>query len=103
MKIQRISTNGFRGLPDRAFELAEARGGHPFDLVLVTGAAGAGKTSFLEAIVAAKEDVGAYGASRSAAACVRPGELGAKVRVEWVLSEDERARAGAVASPVTTE
>jgi hypothetical protein len=103
MKIQRISTNGFRGLPDRSFELVEARGGSPFDLVIVTGGAGSGKTSFLDAILAAKEDVGPYGPKRSSAEYVRPGELGAKVRVDWLLSSDERTRAGAAEAAVSTE
>jgi predicted ATPase len=103
MKIQRISTNGFRGLPDRSFELVEGRGGRPFDLVLVTGPAGSGKTSFLDAIIAAKEDVGAYGPRRSAAELVRPGEAGAKVRLSWVLGADERARAGGSAAEIATE
>jgi hypothetical protein len=103
MKIQRLSTNGFRGLPDRSFELGDARGGSPFDLVLVTGPAGSGKTSFLDAIVAAKENVGPYGQMRPPAEYVRRGESGAKVRVDWILSEGERERSGAMASKIATE
>jgi hypothetical protein len=103
MKIQRLITNGFRGLPDRSFELGEARGGSPFDVVYVTGPAGSGKTSFLDAIVAAKEDVAPYGQPRSSAEYVRRGESGAKVRVDWVLSADERARSGAQTDLISTE
>jgi hypothetical protein len=103
MKIQRLITNGFRGLPDRTFELGEPRGGSPFDLVFVTGPAGSGKTSFLDAIVAAKENVGPYGQLRAPAEYVRRGESGAKVRVDWVLSEEERSRSGAPSSQIATE
>jgi hypothetical protein len=103
MKIHRIITNGFRGLPDRTFELGAPRGGAPFDVVFVTGPAGSGKTSFLDAIVAAKENVGPYGQPRSPTEYVRRGESGAKVRVDWVLSEGERVRSGATASLIPTE
>lgn len=103
MKIQRLITNGFRGLPDRAFDLGEARGDKPFDIVFVTGPASSGKTSFLDAIVAAKENVGPYGQRRPPAEYVRRGESGAKVRVDWLLSEAESARTGAQKSRIATE
>jgi hypothetical protein len=103
MKILRISTNGFRGLPDRTFELGEPGSPQPFDVVCVTGPAGSGKTSFLEAILAAKENVGPYGPPTGQAEYVRGGESGAKVRVDWVLSGDERARTGALTNVMSSE
>lgn len=103
MKIKRIITNGFRGLPDRTFDFTSPRTGAPADLVLVTGPSGSGKTSLLEAILAAKEDVAPYGLKRAASAFIRPGETAAKVRVDWVLAQDERARVGATGADLSSE
>lgn len=54
MRLTEISIDGVRGVTVSA-RLAETGS------LVVTGAAGAGKTAFLEAIVAAKESAGAYG------------------------------------------
>jgi hypothetical protein len=103
MKIRRISTLGFRGLPDRAFDFIDTRTGSPNDTVIVTGPSGAGKTSFLDALIAAKEDVGPYGGKESAAFYVEKGGDAAKVRAEWHLSADEVARVGATSGEFVTE
>lgn len=103
MKIKRVVTNGFRGLPDRTFDLTSTRTGNAANIVLVTGPAGIGKTSFLEAIIAAKEDVGPYGLKRPSISFIRPGEAAAKVRIDWVLTSDEKARVGATESEITSE
>lgn len=103
MKIKRLLTNGFRGLPDRAFDFTSPRTGAPADMVVVTGPSGSGKTSLLEAILAAKEDVGPYGLKRSPSAFIRPGDAAAKVRVDWVLTQEERARVGATGSELSSE
>jgi hypothetical protein len=102
MKLAHLAVAGFRGLPDRAFDLCGRSNGSPHDVVLVTGDGGAGKTSFLDAILAAKEDVGAYGPRRPAAALVRPGARAARVEVRWLLSEEERRRAGLSDAEVST-
>ena len=91
MKIARVTTSGVRGLPDRTFELADPATGRPLDVVFVTGPPGAGKTSFLDAIAAAKEDVAPYGPRRSPAPYVRRGAVAAKIRIDWWLTDDERA------------
>lgn len=103
MKIRRLTTNGFRGLPDRTFDFMATRAGAPADLVLVTGPSGSGKTSFLEAIIAAKEDVGPYGLKLSPGSLVRTGESAAKVQVDWVLTAEERARVGATGAELSSE
>ena len=95
MKIQRLSVDGFRGLPDRSFLFTEPRSGRAAPLVVVTGPTGSGKTSFLEAIIAGKERVAAYGPVPSESACVRPGAGAAKVKIAWELSEGDRQRTGA--------
>ncbi len=103
MKIKRLTTNGFRGLPDRTFDFSNARTGVSADLVLLTGSSGCGKTSLLEAIIAAKEDVGSYGLKISPGSFVRVGEAAAKVHIDWVLSSEERARVGATGADLSSE
>jgi hypothetical protein len=102
MKLARLSVSGFRGLPDRAFDFTDSSTGSPHGVVLVTGDSGAGKTSFLDAILAAKEDVGAYGPRRSPASFVRSGAQTARVDVRWWLSPEERLRAGIAEAEITT-
>jgi GTPase SAR1 family protein len=103
MKIKGLTTNGFRGLPDRTFDFTVPRTGVTADIVLVTGPSGSGKTSLLEAIIAGKEDVGSYGLRISPGSFVRVGEAAAKVRIDWVLSSEERARVGATGADVSSE
>jgi hypothetical protein len=102
VKVTRLAIAGFRGLPDRAFDLTDSSNGSPHGVVLVTGHSGAGKTSFLDAILAAKEDVGAYGPRRPPASFVRPGARAARVEVHWWLSPEERQRAGITEAEITT-
>lgn len=103
MRVRRLSTDGFRGLPDRSYSLIDPRTDGGFGLVLVTGSRASGKTSFLEAIIAAKEQVGPYGAASDPAIFLRAGETGAKVRVEWELSPVERDRYGSPRRAIMTE
>jgi hypothetical protein len=102
MKILRIRSEGFRGLPDRVFDFAAPGTSEPHALVFVTGSPASGKTSLLEAIIAAKEDVGAYGARRSSGACVRSGARIAQLDATWLLSPAERASTGLDAPTITT-
>ncbi|EYF02665.1 hypothetical protein [Chondromyces apiculatus] len=94
MKIRKLSVDGFRGLPDREFSLIDPRSDAAFSLVLVTGPRASGKTSFLDAIIAAKEQVGPYGPEQPASSLVRLDATAAKVRVDWELSNAERERFG---------
>lgn len=103
MKVRKLITDGFRGLPDRSYNLVDPRSDSGFGLVLVTGSRSSGKTSFLEAIIAAKEQVGPYGAAMPSSSYLRAGEATAKVRVEWEISEPERARCGAPKRAIMTE
>jgi hypothetical protein len=102
MKIVRITTDGFRGLPDRAFELASPGTGEPLPMVFITGPASSGKTRLLDVIAASKEDIAPYG-MRPSGDFVRPGEAAAKIRMTWLLSDDERARGGAEQALITSE
>ncbi|NUO53061.1 MAG: ATP-binding protein, partial [Polyangiaceae bacterium] len=103
MRIRKIAFDGVRGLPDREFDLTDAKGGYAAGLVVVTGAQSTGKTSFLDAIVAAKESVGPYGAPPAPSSVVRPGEENAKIRVHWELSQLERERYGLPDAVVLSE
>ncbi|AKT42214.1 AAA family ATPase [Chondromyces crocatus] len=94
MKVQRVSVDGFRGLPDKAFPFIDPSNGRAGSLVVVTGATGSGKTSLLEAIIAGKEKVAAYGPMRPDTTYVRPGAGAAKVKIVWELSDAERGRTG---------
>ena len=48
MKLARLTVAGFRGLPDRAFDLTSRLTAAPCDVVLVTGDIGAGKASVIK-------------------------------------------------------
>ncbi len=86
--------DGFRGLPDRELSLVDERTGRAAGVVAITGSAASGKTSLLEAIVAAKESVGPYAGPPAASEVVRYDAESAKVRVEWEPSGVERERYG---------
>ncbi|MBL9021526.1 MAG: hypothetical protein JNL21_04975 [Myxococcales bacterium] len=103
MRIRKVSFDGVRGLPDKEFDLTDSKTGWAARLVVVTGAQSSGKTSFLDAIVAAKEHVGSYGSPPGSASVVRAGEEAAKIRVEWELSQLERDRYGLVEPTVVAE
>ncbi len=103
MRIRKVWFDGVRGLPDREFDLTDAKSGGAARLVAITGAASSGKTSFLDAIVAAKEHVGSYGSPPAPASVVRLGEDAAKIRVEWELSQLERDRYGVTEQALVAE
>jgi energy-coupling factor transporter ATP-binding protein EcfA2 len=95
MKLRRVTTDGVRGLRDRAYDLCDPRTGSAATTVVVTGPSGSGKTSLLDAIAAAKEDIAPWGARHSWARVVRAGAGAAKIKVEWQLDEDDARRMGA--------
>lgn len=94
MKILKLTTRKFRGLPDGEYSFADRTSGAPLDVVLVTGAARSGTTSLLEAIIAAKEAAGAYGLTPLPAQCLRHGATDGLVEATWLLSARERSAAG---------
>jgi hypothetical protein len=94
MKVRRVTTDGVRGLADRARDLIDPHTGAAASVVVVTGPSGSGKTSFLDAIAAAKEDVAPWGARPSWSRVVRHAAGSAKIKVEWELNEEERRRMG---------
>jgi hypothetical protein len=91
VKLRRVELRGVRTLPDAAFDLVDPRSGAPLPLVLVTGPTASGKTRFLEAILAAKEQIAPYTAPPSAAAWIRPDGDTARIALTFQLDERERA------------
>ena len=102
MKLRKIVVDGVRGLPDREIDLRDARGAAA-RLVVVTGPSASGKTSLLDAIVAGKERVGAYGAIPGPAVVVRAGEDAAKIKLDWELSSLECNRYGLTDAVIHSE
>jgi hypothetical protein len=94
MKIAVLRAQGFRGLPDQTFNFTHLGSGAPLDVILITGETSSGKTSLLEAIIAAKEDVGAYGTPPAQATYLRVGAPTARLEATWLLSAGEAHRAG---------
>jgi energy-coupling factor transporter ATP-binding protein EcfA2 len=103
MKISRIVTNGIRGLPDRGFDLADPASGQPHDLVLITGPTGSGKTSLLDAVAAAKDDVGPYGPAQRPHNILRRDVSAGKITASWFLGAEERKNLGFPDQAVQTE
>lgn len=95
MKLLKLKTEGFAGLPDRVYSFGADD--KPYDVVLVTGGAASGKTRLLHAIIAAKEDVGSYGGPRVSCGSV------AKLGATWHLSESDQYHAGSSQEAVSTE
>jgi energy-coupling factor transporter ATP-binding protein EcfA2 len=103
MKLRRVTTDGVRGLADRAYDLTDARTGAAAPVVVLTGPSGSGKTSFLDAIAAAKEDIAPWGARHSWTKVVRNGAGAAKIRLTWELDDEEQKRMGLDARVVESE
>lgn len=103
MKIRKIAFDGVRGLPDREFDLTDPKTNRAARLVVVTGGRASGKTSFLDGIVMAKEQIAPYAAAPAAVDVVRPGEDAAKIRTTWELSPHERDFHGAAETEIGSE
>lgn len=88
MQLVELRGSNFAGLPDGTYSLRCADGA-PARCVLITGASGAGKTAFLEAVVACKEALAPYGpAARPDERKARP-DAGVHLRTRWLLDQEE--------------
>jgi hypothetical protein len=92
-----------RALPDGIFDMVDPRTGAAHPLVLVTGPSASGKTRFLEAVMAAKEQIAPYAAQPSAAGWIRPDGESARVALTVELDERERAWGALDESVVTAD
>lgn len=103
MKLLRLVLENFRGAPNGAYPFTHPSTGAVVDTVFVTGPAASGKTSFLEAVAALKESVGAWGMPPNAARLVRKGAASGRIEGTWLLSAAEMARAQVEQPTVVTE
>lgn len=98
MKLTRVELKGVRNLPNLELPLVSP-GDEPF---VVTGPAGSGKTSFLEAIAAAKEASAPYGLAPDAASFRSRTRHDGHLAIDWQLAPDERKAVGARGDTVAT-
>lgn len=98
MRLDGLSTKGFRGVSDGRYAWPKGS-----DLVVVTGPPASGKSSFLSAIIAAKELSAPYGATRLPREYLRLGSRTATVSLEWSFAPAEARFAGLDAASVTTD
>lgn len=101
MRIKHLDVDGIRSLPDGRLSFATSTGAA--DTVAITGPLGSGKTTVLDAIVAAKESVGSYGSPPDPRPLIRRGLDAAKIRATWELAESERAQFGLGETALTSE
>jgi energy-coupling factor transporter ATP-binding protein EcfA2 len=101
VKIVRLETSNVRGLHDGTYELSSR--GQPRNLTVVVGPRASGKTSLLEAIVFAKESVGAYGLIPRTTGWLRRGAATGFLRATFFLEPDERALAEAAEAEISIE
>jgi energy-coupling factor transporter ATP-binding protein EcfA2 len=93
VKLRDLTCAGLRGVPDGNYSFADARTGVPLAVVLITGGPGSGKTTLLEAVAAAKEAIGSYGAPPDPKRLCRPGAGAARLTATWILTDAERDHA----------
>jgi hypothetical protein len=93
MKILRATFLGVRGVPDITIDLTDPRTGMPHGVVAIVGRSGSGKTRMIEALIAAKEAIGAYGPITPGATWIGAGSA-AKILVTFLLDDAERDYAG---------
>ncbi len=103
MKVLRATFLSVAGLPDMTVDLGDPSSGVAHDVVAVTGPASSGKTRLVEALVAAKEVIGACGPPVDADAWLQPGKSAAKIELTFAFDESERRAAGLDRAVFTAE
>jgi predicted ATPase len=93
MKLVRLKLANVGAIADGDYALVDRRTGRPLDVVIVTGGPASGKTTLLEAIIAAKEGVGAYGPPPDGSRLLRSGKSSGRIEATWWLSAQEVERA----------
>lgn len=89
MKLASLRLDGFLGAPSGDYVLCDTTG-KPKPLVLVTGGARCGKSSFLEAIGVMRQHLSMTGPLPSPEALLARGARKGELAASWVLSEDEQ-------------
>jgi energy-coupling factor transporter ATP-binding protein EcfA2 len=101
VKIAKIETKSLLWFPDAARSFSSAATNQPHPVIAITGGPGSGKTSLLEAILAAKETIAPHG-RRSSRLWGRDNRS-ATVSIEWAFDEVERDFGGLDTPRVTTD
>ncbi len=102
MKLVRVRLTNIGCLPDGEYSFLDRHTGRPLAIALVTGAACSGKTTLLEAVVAAKEAAGAYAPPADARPLLRRGADRGAIEATWAFDEQEIARLGLREGVATT-
>ncbi len=102
MKLYAVKTVDVLGVPNGSYSFAKSEEA-AHDVVFLTGASGAGKTRFLEMIVAARELLTTGEREPHGLGFIRPGNRSAKVVLSWELDAEERATIGSKGPIASTE
>lgn len=99
MKLHNLTTQSFRSLPDATWSFADGAGTQAHPITIVTGKAGCGLTSFMDAIAVVAARLGRFGAAPDASDVLRGDASVGRVRTRWELNEEEM-RAGGTNEPL---
>jgi hypothetical protein len=102
MKLWAVEAIDIRGVPNGVYSFAKGPD-QAHDRVLITGGPGAGKTRFLELIVAVRQVLVPFHGLGALFSFIRRGNETSKVIVSWLLSIAEQASIGAASPVVATE
>jgi hypothetical protein len=102
VKLYSVKTIDVLGVANGSFSFAK-NDHEAHDVVFLTGASGAGKTRFLEMIVAARELLTTGEREPGGLGFIRPGNSSAKVVISWQLDAEEQATIGAKGPIASTE
>jgi hypothetical protein len=102
VKLHGVKTVDVLGVPNGSYSFAKSDGA-AHDVVFLTGGSGAGKTRFLEMIVAARDLLTTGEREPHGLGFIRPGNRSSKVVLSWELDEEERTAIGAKGPVVATE
>jgi hypothetical protein len=90
MRIHTLEVDGVRAFGQRTFTFGDARGAA--SVVAVFGPPSSGKTTLLESIIVAKENIGPYGGGPFPEHLLAPGHKTAKINSTWQLAREEQER-----------
>lgn len=102
MKLYSVKTIDVLGIANAVYSFAKNKS-EAHDRVYLTGGSGAGRTRFLDMIVAARELLGTGERSMEELTFIRPENRTAKVVLSWELTAEEQKIIGSKKPIVTTE
>lgn len=102
MKVTRLALRNIGPFADATLQFVDRDGGGVLDVAIVTGGPASGKTTVLEAIIAAKETAGPYGSAPDCRHLLRSGTEQGSIQITWWLSPAEVAHLGLREATVVT-